>query len=47
MKTTGRYIIAAIAVFFSISISFNASGKSDDVLDNVRMRLDKLKNMER
>ena len=25
MKTTGRYIIAAIAVFFLISISFNAS----------------------
>lgn len=25
MKTTGRYIIAAIAVFFSISMSFNAS----------------------
>ena len=25
MKTTGRHIIAAIAVFFSISMSFNAS----------------------
>ena len=25
MKTTGRYIIAAIAVLFSISMSFNAS----------------------
>lgn len=38
----------AKATFESVLNGYKpASGKSDDVLDNVRMRLDKLKNMER